>query len=124
MRIQLRSIAVSIRGEILGFDTRDIGCHSIRSGFAMALVLVNTHPMTIMVAGRWKSEAFLKYVRNQVVMFTINLSKKMLQSKDFFTVPNYNKALSSSNPTVNGLLDCRVFRYKCLITSLVPTQVN
>ena len=57
----------------------------------MALVLVNTHPMTIMIAGRWKSDAFLKYVRKQVALFTVNLSKQMLQNKDFFTVPNYNK---------------------------------
>lgn len=124
IRIQLRCVAVSIGKEILGFDPKDIGCHSIRSGFAMALVLINTHPMTIMIAGRWKSEAFLKYVRKQVALFTINLSKKMLQNRDFFTVPNYNKTLSSSTPTVNGPLDRGVFRSKCLITNMIPTQVD
>ena len=123
IRIQLRSTATSIGEETLGFDPKDIGCHSIRSGFAMALVLVNTHPMTIMIAGRWKSDAFLKYVRKQVALFTVNLSKKMLQNKDFFTVPNYNKTLSSSTPAVDGPLDRGVFRPKCLITSPLPTQV-
>ena len=87
IRVQLRSSASSIGKETLGFVSWEISCHSIRSGFAMALVLVNTHPITIMIARRWKSNAFLKYVQKQIATFTVNLSKNMLQNKYFFTVP-------------------------------------
>ena len=117
IRVQLRSSASSIGKESLGFDPGDIGCHSIRSGFAMALVLINTHPMTIMIAGRWKSDAFLKYVRKQIATFTVNLSKNMLQNKDFFTVPRYQDTPSSAPPKVVGPLNRGVFRSECLLSA-------
>ena len=51
----------------LGYTPDEIGCHSIRSGAAMAMYLAR-HPIqvptyTIMLQGRWCSDAFLRYIR-------------------------------------------------------------
>ena len=50
----------------LGFTSDEIGCHSIRSGAAMAMYLNNVKTYTIMLQGRWCSDAFLRYIRKQV----------------------------------------------------------
>ena len=121
IRVQLQSSVSWIGKETLGFDPWEIGCHSIRSAFAMALVLINTHFMTIMIAGQWKSNTFLKYVSKQIATFTVNLSKNMLQNKDFFTVPRYNDTPSSAPPKVVGPLNCGVFRFECLLTAPSPS---
>jgi hypothetical protein len=42
-----------------GFDPKDIENHSIWSGAAMALFLMDHHPTKVMILGRWKSEAFM-----------------------------------------------------------------
>ena len=36
--------------------------------------------------GRWSSEAFLEYIREQIEQFTLGVSKKMLQFKNFNTI--------------------------------------
>lgn len=89
---QLRSSAHAIGSEKLGFDPDEIGCHSIRSGGAMALYLSNPNELIIMLIGRWKSNSFMKYIRKQVAMFSKNISKGMMQNRDFFTIPDINKA--------------------------------
>ena len=40
----------------------------------------------IMRIGRWSSEAFLEYIREQVEQFTLGVSKKMLQFENFNTI--------------------------------------
>ena len=47
----------------LGFTGDDVGTHSIRSSLAMALYLAKRPISTIMLIGRWCSDAFLLYVR-------------------------------------------------------------
>ena len=52
---------------MFGYDAADIGTRSIRSGAAMGLFLMN-HPVAkIMIIGRWPSDAFLDYIRPQVL---------------------------------------------------------
>ena len=55
----------------------------------MALHLADVFPLTIMMIGRWRSKAFLLYIRKQVQKFSEGLSDRMLQTEDFFTTPDY-----------------------------------
>ena len=75
----------------LGFKSNKIGCHSIRSSFAMFLYIQRVLPDRIMLQGRWKSDAFLLYIRPQVAMFSRGLSAAITNDKNiFFTVPDIN----------------------------------
>ena len=59
VRTKLRAVAASVGKDILGFPPDEIGCHSLRSGAAMAMKLAGVSEYTIMIIGRWKSMAFL-----------------------------------------------------------------
>ena len=51
-----------------GIDASEIGTHSSRSGAAMSLsVQGGNSDKKIMMLGRWKSLAFLAYIRPQVL---------------------------------------------------------
>ena len=83
VRSKLRSI-VDLFGKVeLGFGKDDIGLHSIRSGGAMAMFLSGVSEIIIQRVGRWSSDAFLEYIREQVDSFTIGVSQKMLQFERF-----------------------------------------
>ena len=69
--------------EKLGFSQHDIGMASIRSGGAMAMFLSGVNEIVIKRVGRWKSDAFLEYIREQVDSFTLGVSQKMLQFENF-----------------------------------------
>ena len=71
----------------LGFTGKDIGTHSIRSSFAMALYLSRRPVSTIMLMGRWSSDAFLPYIRRQVQEFSKGVSSDMVQQENFYTIP-------------------------------------
>ena len=71
----------------LGFTGKDIGTHSIRSSFAMALYLSRRPVSTIMLMGRWSSDAFLLYIRRQVQEFSKGVSSDMVQQENFYTIP-------------------------------------
>ena len=82
----LKNFVNQIGQKTLGFNGSRVGTHSIRSSFAMLLYLRDIHPSTIMLQGRWQSDAFLLYIRPQVQQFSSKLSSKLVQ-KDFFTIP-------------------------------------
>ena len=63
IRLTLRAAATLIGEDRLGFKIKDIGTHSIRSGSAMAMYLGDVPVYTIMIVGRWSSDAFLRYIR-------------------------------------------------------------
>ena len=88
IRNTLRSTVRAIGKDTLGFTADDIGTHSLRSGAAMAMYLAKVPTYTIMIIGRWSSDAFLRYIRKQVEGFSSNISSLMLQNEDFFTTPN------------------------------------
>ena len=82
-RSRVRAI-VKIMGEnMLGFTADEMGLHSIRSGGAMAMFLSGTPVVVIMRVGRWSSDAFLEYIRDQVESFTADVSKKMIKCEEF-----------------------------------------
>lgn len=102
IRTKIRAAVKAIGKEKLGFESTDVGCHSIRSGAAMALYLGHVPVLTIMIIGRWKSDAFLRYIRKQVALFSENLTDRMLDVDSFFTTPDFDRvqqAASSSSPT-------------------------
>jgi hypothetical protein len=68
LRCQLRQ-ACTVGGAkgTFGFDPHEIGTRSLCSGAAMALFLMDHHPHKTMILGRCSSDAFLVYIRPQVL---------------------------------------------------------
>ena len=93
-RNKLRSAARNIGPVKLGFKPEDIGTHSVRSGAAMAMYLDAVPTFSIMMIGRWSSDAFLKYIRKQVEQFSHNVSSRMLRHESFFTTPDFQPTTS------------------------------
>ena len=88
VRSRLRAV-VTLLGEMeLGFNKDDIGLHLIWSGGAMAMFLSGTSVIIIQRVGRWSSEAFLEYIREQVESFTLDISKNMLKYEKFLNLSN------------------------------------
>eukprot|EP00957_Ditylum_brightwellii_P142663 10869707-Ditylum_brightwellii.AAC.1 len=75
----LRDTVVAIGEDSLEFKKESVGTHSIRSGSAMSMYLGECPVYTIMMIGRWSSDAFLRYIRKQVEQFSNNVSKRMLK---------------------------------------------
>ena len=89
----LRNAALCIGSKELGFSPLEIGTHSIRSGGAMALCLAKVEHTIIKLIGRWKSDAFLKYIRKQVQDLTIDISSRMIQNEHFRHIPAFNNRI-------------------------------
>ena len=83
VRAHLRAIVEVMGIDALGFTKDDIGLHSVRSGGAMAMFLSGTSTVIIRRVGRWSSEAFLEYIREQVEDFTAGVSTKMIRFENF-----------------------------------------
>ena len=75
----------------LGFTGDDVGNHFIRSALAMALYLSKRAVTTIMLLGRWSSDAFLLYIRRQVQEFSAGVSADMVSQESFFTIPDLDE---------------------------------
>ena len=80
----LRWSADAIGFEKLGYKPEEIGTHSIRSGAAMALFLADQNPYRIMILGRWSSDAFLVYIRPQIMEWTSGMSIAMVSNDTFY----------------------------------------
>ena len=98
MKNALRAAASVIGESALGFKVSDIGTHSIRSGSAMAMYLDDVPVYTIMLIGRWSSDAFLRYIRKQVKQFSHNVSRCMIKNQHFTHVPKFNPRISHLDP--------------------------
>ena len=53
----------------------------------MAMCLNHVPVYTIMLLGRWSSDAFLRYIRQQVTDFGSDVASKMIQTPRFYHVP-------------------------------------
>ena len=89
----------------LGFTGKDVGTHSVRSSLAMALYLAKRPISTIMLIGRWCSDAFLLYIRRQVQEFSTGISADMVSQERFFTIPDLDESDNLDPRTRN----CRSF---------------
>ncbi|KAL3809165.1 hypothetical protein ACHAXA_004664 [Cyclostephanos tholiformis] len=67
---RLCAAASAIGSARLGFEPNEIGTHSLWSGAAMEMYLAGVPVYTIMLIGRWSSDAFLRYIRKQVEQFS------------------------------------------------------
>lgn len=87
----LRSCCTRFGGtQTFGFDQSQIGNRSLRSGAAMSLFMNNHSPSKIMILGRWSSDAFLIYIRPQVLEWTNNMSSDMINFESFLDVGFYD----------------------------------
>jgi hypothetical protein len=74
---------------VFGLKPKETGLHSLRSSAAMAMYLNGIAVYTIMLLGRWSSDAFLRYIlRKQVNKFSNNVSKKMIQNPKYHHLPD------------------------------------
>jgi hypothetical protein len=80
-----------------GFHPHEVGNRSLRSGAAMALFLKDHSTAKIMILGRWSSDAFLVYIRPQVLEWTNNMSRDMISFDSFLDVGLHDIA-SSHDP--------------------------
>jgi len=88
--------------ETFGFSASEIGTKSIRSGAAMALFLMNHSPERIMIMGRWKSTAFLDYIRPQVLEWTNNMSADMIRHDSFLDAATAPSTGAPATTSFNG----------------------
>jgi hypothetical protein len=62
----------------------------------MALFLKDHSTAKIMILGRWSSDAFLVYIRPQVLEWTNNMSRDMVSFDSFLDVGLYDIACASA----------------------------
>jgi hypothetical protein len=83
----LRAAVSALGRDFLGFNTEaDVGLQFLHSGAAMAMYLGSVPVFTIMLIGRWSSNAFLRYIRCQVQQFSTGVPAKIIQQPSFFTI--------------------------------------
>jgi len=80
-----------------GFSPDEIGNKSLRSGAAMSLFLMDYSPAKIMILGRWNSDAFLDYIRPQVLEWANNMSQSMILPDDYRDVAS-KEAVGETDP--------------------------
>jgi hypothetical protein len=81
--VMLRNF-ISTCGDEFNIKPDEVGLHSMRSASAMAMYLNGIPVYTIMLLGRWSSDAFLRYIRKQVTEFSKEVSRKMIQRPVFY----------------------------------------
>ncbi len=95
--------AASAVGEVkLGIKKEDIGTHLMRLGAAMAMYLRDCPVLMIMLIGCWSSNAFLHYIRKQVMEFSQNVAKRMLFCQNFRHAPNVHMRVSQDDPRIRN----------------------
>ena len=94
----IRAAVIGIGEDQLGIKADDVGTHSIRSSAEMAMYLVECPVYTIMMIGRWSSDAFLRYIRKQVEQFSHNVSSRMLKFEMHNHLPGVEPRISHMDP--------------------------
>jgi hypothetical protein len=64
----------------------------------MAMYLGDCAVFTIMLIGRWSSDAFLQYICKQVMKFSQNVAKKMLMYQNFCHIPDIHRRIPRDDP--------------------------
>jgi len=99
---RIRFIVNCMGPDRLGFTPNEVGTHSNRSGGAMGIFLVGTPIYTIMLMGRWSSDAFMRYIRKQVLQLSHGISTKMLTYNEFYTVPDFIHSNADNGQNYRG----------------------
>jgi hypothetical protein len=110
--VDLRCSVDAIGIDVLGFTSDEIGTHLVRASLAMMMYLSREQIYTIMLVGRWSSDAFLAYIEKQVKEFTKGVSTRMLENETFYNTPlardprdepkNNHKSFHRANMSVFG----------------------
>jgi hypothetical protein len=87
MVASIRAAASTLGRNRLGYGPESFGTHSIRCGAAMAMYLGGCATFVIMITGRWKSAAFMEYIRKQIVQFIEGVSQRMILRQNYFEIP-------------------------------------
>ena len=82
----------------LGIKKEKVGTHLIRLGAAMAMYLGECPVYSIMLIGRWSSNAFLQYIRKHVMEISQNVAKKMLTLQNYRHILEINRRISPEDP--------------------------
>jgi hypothetical protein len=96
--VKIRIAVRQLGYEKLGFHPEEVGTHSNRSGGAMGMFLAGTPVYTIMLMGRWSSNAFMRYLRKQVLSLSHGIATKMLTFEEFYTVPDFVHTTADGDP--------------------------
>ena len=56
----------------------------------------------IMLIGRWSSDAFLRYIRKQVMEFSQNVAKRMLSCQNFRHIPDIHMRVQQDDPRIRN----------------------
>jgi hypothetical protein len=72
-----KRVAASVGESIIGFPPSRIGTHSMRVTFATCLYIAGFSDAIIKSEGRWKSDAFLRYIRLQATTQTYNITEAL-----------------------------------------------
>jgi hypothetical protein len=83
-RAFLKWTVATMGAKSLGIQVSRVGTHSVRTSCAMLLYMAKVRTAAIMLLGRWKSDAFLLYLRRQVKEFTQGLSEAMASQPAMF----------------------------------------
>ena len=95
----LRDAVIEVGEDSLGFKANEVGTHSIHAGTAMQMYLGEYPVYTIMLIGRWSSDAFLRYIRKQIEHFSHNVSRRMLTFMSHRHIPDMEpRRVSHLNP--------------------------
>ena len=72
--------------ELKGIPINIIDTHSLQGGGANALSLLGFSDRKIQKMGRWKIIAFKEYISNQLLEFSVGMSKSMKKVSNFVNV--------------------------------------
>jgi len=96
--VKIRAAVRTLGPDKLGFDPDKGGTHSNRSGSAMGMLLARAPVYTIMLMGRWTSDAFMRYLRKQVISLSHGIATKMLTFEESDTIPDFIHTSANGNP--------------------------
>ena len=86
------TIKTLISGELyfvedqIGFSHKDLGTHSLKSGFYMDIFLIQLYQKTIMIIGRWSSNTFLHSIQILVRNSRKGISALVINTHIFYTI--------------------------------------
>ena len=86
IRAAVKHAATLSNLEAHGYDLARIGTHSLRAGGAVALKLAGYDEITIRKLGRWSSQTFLIYIRNQIAQLNAGTATAMASQLTYHNV--------------------------------------
>ena len=88
------------------YKINKIGTHSIRTSFANILHSVGIDKVTVMMIGRWASDAYMRYIRYNLADFSKHISTRMVKSENlFYDIPTrtiIHKSTTSNRSHFHG----------------------